>query len=262
MRAILVAQGDIVIPPESYVLGALIKEYRIMNFIPWRILSRLVISKFASHPEFPTWEFNVAPLYQKALTLGNERRNLASLIELIYHTYGDENLGGGSRWGDKTPLNTYHLSEIHKVFPNAFYIHMIRDGRDVVSSYLKSGIYSDLGEACQRWSESIDLARNFAQKIQKSHYIEVRYEALVSDPEPTIKSICKFLGVPYNDEMMKPEVVASLLGDTGRLHHEGVHRPINTDSIGKWKTRLSPERQKEAEILLRHKLIQLEYEKD
>ena len=64
-------------------------------------------------------------------------------------------------WGDKSPKNTYKLDDIHSVFPNAKYIHIIRHGADVVHSFLKSGLRNDLVQTAYKWQRAVNLAQKF-----------------------------------------------------------------------------------------------------
>jgi protein-tyrosine sulfotransferase len=259
LRAILVAHGEFAIPPESYVLGAVIREYYRFNFLPWPILARLIISRFESHSQFPTWELNVQPLYGRLAGLPEKERNLARALDLFYKYYAEKKLPRATRWGDKTPMNTLHLDEIDAVFPNAQYIHMIRDGRDVTASYVSSGLYEDLDAAIQRWLTSVNQAQRLGARVGAERYQEVRYEVLVSQPEETLRIVSRFLGTRYEPAMLNFPEIAGKLGDSDLPHHSSIWRSINPDSIGRWKRRLSRAQQQRVEEGLRDKLVELGY---
>jgi len=57
----------------------------------------------------------------------------SDLLEVVYRTLARKR--GKSRWGDKTPFNTFNMRELIKAFPNAQFIHIVRDGRDVHLSW-------------------------------------------------------------------------------------------------------------------------------
>lgn len=259
LRAILTSHPDLYIPPESYVLGRVIRTYRFFSFLPWPLLSRLVISEFESFRHFYTWEINLVDFYQEALSLPKNQRNLAHLLDKFYQYYGKQKFPAGKRWGDKTPLNTYHTHLIDPLFPQAQYIHIIRDGRDVVASYLKAGLYQNEQEACHRWLNSIKLAQDFGHKVGPARYLEIRYEDLVRQPEPTIQQICTFLTLPYQPHMLTFWQQAHTLGDTQLAHHHNIRNPINEKSIGKWQQTLSPTSQEYIKNQLHPLLIQLKY---
>ena len=99
---------------------------------------------------------------------------------------------GTRRWAEKTPLNIRHLDWIWHHFPKARFIHVIRDGRDTVSSMrthatrrLVDGQWqrvpqdASLESLVLRWQS--DVRRGIARRGDR-RYHEVRYEDLVGDP--------------------------------------------------------------------------------
>ncbi len=262
LRTILMAHGDFIIPPESYVLGNVTREYYRYNFLPWALLARLVISCFESYPQFSTWEIDLHFFYQRVLGFPPAKQSLAQIIEELYLFYGEMMQIKGKRWGDKTPMNTFNLHEINMVFPQAQYIHMLRDGRDVVASYLNTGFYDDLLEAANRWDRSVGLVQTFGDQIGSKRYHEIRYEILIAQPDDTIREVCEFLQIDFRPKMLLFWEEAQHLGDTKLLHHANVHKPISTDSIGKWRTQLSSQQQSNLESQIGLTLQKLGYSSD
>jgi|GEM_PF-799703 len=259
MRALLVAQGEIAIPPESYVLGSAIREFYRYNYLPWQMLARLGLSRFESHPQFHTWEMDMLPVYHLALHFDREQQNFACLIDVLYSNYAKQHQPQARRWGDKTPMNTLYLDEIRQVFPHAQFVHMLRDGRDVVASYLQSGLYDDLPAAARRWLEAIEAASQLGEKQGKDGYLLVRYEDLVNEPLRIVQDTCSFLDIAYRKEMLEFWKRADELGDTYQNHHQKIHSPIKPDSIGSWQRQLSEQQQEQVQRLLDGKLAELGY---
>ena len=165
---------------------------------------------------------------------------------------------GSKIWGDKTPMNTLYLDWIGSVFSNSKFVHIIRDGRDVASSYLKMGRYDTILEAASRWIKSIELAKSFGSKIN-GNYMELRYEDLVTKPEDSIKKVCDFIDISYDSGMLDHTKQVEKLGDTNKQHHSNLSKPISSDSIGKWKNNLSESDQKSITQLLSNHLQRLGY---
>jgi protein-tyrosine sulfotransferase len=259
MRALLVAQGEIAIPPESYVLGSAMHEFYRYSYLPWHLLARLGLSRFESHPQFHTWGLDMLPVYQQALHLEKAQQNFACLIDVLYSAYAKQHQPQAHRWGDKTPMNTLYLEEIRQVFPHAQFIHMLRDGRDVVASYLQSGLYDDLPAAAQRWLQAVEAALQLGEKLGKAGYLLVRYEDLVRTPVQVMQETCAFLGLRYRAELLDFWQQADQLGDSYQEHHQGIHSPIKTDSIGSWRRKLSEAQQEQVQRLLKTKLAELGY---
>src|SRR5690606_31966252 len=147
LRSMLVASNQLSIPPESYVWPRIIRRFSAYSFLPWDILSSMIVGEFESYKEYMTWDVNLYPAHQKARKLRKKDQSLSNVINSIYQTYNIAKSQEGIRWGDKTPINTIYINKILKVFPNAQYIHIERDPLDVVCSYVKAGLYSNYEEA-------------------------------------------------------------------------------------------------------------------
>ena len=136
---------------------------------------------------------------------------------------------------------------------------MIRDGRDVVSSYLAAGRYSTAQEAAQRWLKSVDTARKFGGNIGSERYLEVTYEDLVHNPEAIVRCVCNFLVIDYREEMLHFQKSVGSLGDSRLPHHINLTQPINENSVGKWRSALSDSDRELVEKMLSSKLFELHY---
>jgi hypothetical protein len=250
---------DVAIPPESYVLPAVARKFYRHNYLPWRDLVGLVISAFESHALFYTWGLDLREFYPRALRIGRSEQSLAKLIDLLYSYYAEKKEPGATRWGDKTALNALNLEKLNWVFPHARYVHIVRDGRDVVLSYLEAGIYTDLEDASKRWLRSVERVRAFGGRIGSSRYQEISYEELVRNPEETLKRVCGFLDLTYIPAMLDFWRTTDRLGDGVLPHHENLKRPVTTESIGRWRHGLDPEQQARVKKLLGVKLRELGY---
>jgi len=264
LRALLVGHSAIAVPPESYVLGSIARKWDRLNFLDWEELVKTVIGEFESHPEFHTWQTELWPVYEQLLQLDKEQRSLAIILDTIYRHYATTQSPGATVWGDKTPLNTERIFLIDRVFPGARYIHMLRDGRDAVSSAVKVKMFGGSVEAaCEQWLMRVRNARELGDKIGSTRYMELRYEDLVFDPESAVQWICTFLGVDFEKQMMDHSETFKKMGDTTALdHHASVGLPVNTGSIGKWKERLTPRQIELMKPLLRDELRRTGYNAD
>lgn len=234
MRRILFAHPKICIPPETYVLHKCIQYFQVYNHLPWNILVNLVLATLEYHPKFTAFNLSLRPLAIELQNTPKNRRSLAFILDQFYRYYAREKELQCSLWGDKTPKNTYHLDKIHNVFPKARYIHMIRNGADVVHSYIKSGLRPELHRAAVEWQKTVKLAQSFGD-LHPSQYIEIRYENLVQNPAQITRTICNFLGIQYFEGIEEQtKGIVSLMGDVQEFEHlSNVENQINTRSIGK-----------------------------
>ena len=89
---------------------------------------------------------------------------------------------GKTRWGDKTPGYLIEIDRLRQVFPNAKFIHLIRDARDVSLSLWRKGWFGPhLRNAARHWSESVRTGIEQGRLLPPGSYHEIRYEDLVRD---------------------------------------------------------------------------------
>lgn len=257
LRSVLQRHDDIDIPPESHgsIPNSVKKFYR-YGGLDWQDLVSVVLGEFTSDPYFKVWELDLSATQMRALELPEEDRSLAKIIDLIYRGHIETHKPEASIWGDKTPFNTLRLDWIQKVFPEGKYIHMIRDGRDVVSSMLKSGRYDKINDACRRWNLALDSVVQFEQEAANS-VLSIYYEKFVRDTEMAVRDVCGFLGIEYSDGMLSNSDV--YLGDDHLEHLQNVNKPITDKSVGKWKERLSEEQKRIAIKLMKQNLVKHNY---
>lgn len=159
---------------------------------------------------------------------------------------------GATRWGDKTPLYVRYVPTIRALFPQAKFIHMIRDGRDAtLSAFKKWGhekAYMDHTYLLINWRRNVEAGWQ-AQKLLGADYLEVRYEELVSEAETAVSRICTFLDEPFESTMVDQTGLAQQVGGGIDAHVE-VQKPINRNSIGRWQQEMTRFQQKQANKLI------------
>jgi protein-tyrosine sulfotransferase len=233
VRRLLSEGGQLHIPPESYVMGPVIHRYLWWRYGRWESVVDRVLHAFESHPEFVRFDISLAPLRQQLAGARSPDRSLATIIDAIYRFHADRRGTGSRRWGDKTPLNTFYLPEINGVFPSARFVHVVRDGCDVVHSYIAMGRYRTIESAATRWRSSVRAARRFAAR-NPGTVLEARYEDLVRDPGPTIRTMYDWLGLANAAPMVRLGPELSAPDDVVALpHHARALGPIDADSIGR-----------------------------
>jgi hypothetical protein len=145
----------------------------------------------------------------------------------------------------KTPADIRHLNFLLKLMPNAFYIHITRDGRDVAMSQIakKGSFFSDLKEyrrigfanLLKRWAEWEERIRGLLYR-DGIRVVHVKYEDLIADPARELQRITAFLGVPFEAAMLdygsrKHDYPSWEAGSTDVARNTR----ISGDSAGKWR---------------------------
>jgi Sulfotransferase family len=180
--------------------------------------------------------------------------DLSAGLRAFYRGYAHAR--GKARYGDKTPGHAAQMDVLSRVLPEARFIHIIRDGRDVAAS-LRGLPFApgDGGMAAiaAAWRDTIWRARRAAAQVP--HYAEVRYEELVSEPDRVLRELCGFLELDFVPEMLRAherardrlaEMRSATVGVDGvaRLSDgtEMVARtlkPPDADRVGRWRHSLS-----------------------
>jgi hypothetical protein len=117
---------------------------------------------------------------------------------------------GRTAWVEKTPANLYVIDLIDRTVPGARFVHVVRDGADVVTSLCEvardwGSTYSVDG-ALALWRECIEITAR--ARLRPEHQV-VGYADLVQDPEPVLRSVCEGVGLSYSAAMVEGRATAA-----------------------------------------------------
>jgi hypothetical protein len=149
-----------------------------------------------------------APL-QKYVTENRLLELIGAFADGIFSSFLGENWKA-VRYLDHTPWYCHHLDLLARLYPDAQFIHVIRDGRDVALSLevsWKRGFKwaGDTIESRARiWSDAIEAAGKTGAKLDPTQFIEIRYEQFCQDPIKTLTMLCVFLAEPMVDAVLQP----------------------------------------------------------
>lgn len=151
-------------------------------------------------PEMPTWpDFGIPAANLRREFDRMPTFTVADGFRAFYRLYAER--FGKRRWGDKTPGYVLNIRDIAETLPEAHFIHVIRDGRDVSLS-LRQCWFSpgqDMKILAAHWERHVAEGRR--QGSRCGRYLEVRYEDLVRRPAPVLEKICAFLRLPYASQL-------------------------------------------------------------
>jgi hypothetical protein len=143
---------------------------------------------------------------------------------------------GKARWGDKTPYYVLHMDKLLEWFPDAQFIHLIRDGRDVALSLFARrddfGVYNTYF-AAKYWEQFVNGGRALGRTLPQGTYLEIRYEDILQYQEASVRKVCHFLGEEYSDAVVNFKK-AGQIGKTPLLQ-----QPVQADNAGKWRSQLT-----------------------
>ncbi len=95
-----------------------------------------------------------------------------------------------------------HFDRLLKIWSDAKFIHIVRDGRDVARSCINMNWAGNVWTGSDRWIEVEQLWSKIKDNLESDRYLEVRYETLIARPETTLEDISRFIGTEYNPLML------------------------------------------------------------
>lgn len=236
LRVMLSSHSEIYIPPES-------------DFIPRLFLGRAQVPMtrrkaledirvvLGNRRFFREWKGE--PLDPEAFVEGLADTSAAAFLDALYRAYAAQY--GATRWGDKSPIYTNYVGLLTEIFPQAQIVHLIRDGRDAALSSLsayRDRFYVDVYFAARSWRRRVRASQLAGAALGPARYMEIRYEELTADPEPVLRSVCRFLGESYEPAMREPHRLGrELLRPEGR--HAPVRDPVHPNS-DRWRREMAP----------------------
>jgi hypothetical protein len=267
LRMMLDAHPDLTIPPETHFVPDLIKAAREDDATPESALEAMKSAR-----EWGDFGFSDEFMLERLRALPEVKAGPA--VRVFYDAYTEEQ--GKPRWGEKTPTYVQKMKLIQRAIPEARFVHVIRDGRDVALSVLDRTV-RDLtaGDIAKRWQKKITKAREDKPKLR--HYMEIRYEDLILDTEPVLRSVCEFIELPWDDSLLtyhersadRLKEMARALPAEGRAKelsverrmatHEMTTKPPSADRVARWRTQMTAEQREEFEAIAGELLDQLGY---
>lgn len=175
--------------------------------------------------------------YPQAI-LAHSVNGFSALVNAVFSEYARTR--GKLRWGVKTPHYVVELNRLWHLFPGCRFVHLVRDGRDVALSLRQVSWGSKhIPRVAEDWRWKVTLGRKMGGMIP-GHYLEVRYEDLVRDPEYALRGICEFLGESYDEAMLSYPVTGEqeMPADSLKWHRASVLPPDET-KIFSWKGKMS-----------------------
>ena len=233
LRVMLDRSSEIAIPYESFFVTPLAHRHgrrpKLDNFLD-------DLGRF-----YQLYEWGIAPEdVRSRLHVG---MTTGEAIAAVFEVYAEHE--GKPRWGDKTPLYMEHLPLLERLFPDALWVHLVRDGRDAALSFLElpegfSGkTWAQPRTAAQfaaRWRTEIRAARRLGAHVG-GRYLELRYEDFVAEPERWLQRVCEHASLPWEPRMLEHT-------DTPDVSAMPAHRNIAqppTPGLRDWRNQMSRE---------------------
>jgi hypothetical protein len=246
LRLMLDSHPQLAIPPETHFIP------RLHEAFPDGVVDGPAFAgAVAAERRFGDFGFDEGDL---AARVGAQEVPLPDALRAFYAAYAERH--GKRRWGDKTPGYVSSLGLVRGLLGEARFIHVIRDGRDVaLAASARNG--KRPARCAVVWRKAVLAARDQAAGLDG--YLEVRYEDLVRDTEPTLRRVCELIELDWDPAMLdyhrRADERLRELGDLPgrkiggreataelrRSFYELNSSPPLDSEIGRWRTGLDPD---------------------
>lgn len=161
------------------------------------------------------------------------------------------------RWAIYDPDQVLYVPQVKADLPEALFVHIIRDGRDIALSLKKMegfkplpwnvGSSRDLLPTAAYWEWMVRSGQAHGRRIPED-YIEIRYEDLVSKPHETLATLGRFLDHDLDYDRIQQTGLGRIRETNSSFREEATHSEIKP--MERWKERLTPEQVASLEALV------------
>lgn len=213
LRLMLTCHPDLVVPPEcGFILWLHPKHGE------WTgqqsgdpVAAAHFVDDLLACRKFDTWNLESDTL--NAAITRDLPADYASLCACVVYTYAAAQGRSPRFWGDKNNFHIAHIGDLHRIYPSARFLHITRDGRDVACSYrsvMSQGsesryaprLNTSAEDIAREWTSNIEAAESALATLPSEQRMTMSYEALTSEPGPTLQRICSWLGIPFDTRML------------------------------------------------------------
>jgi hypothetical protein len=225
LRLLLNAHRDLAIPMESLFM---VDYLRAPNAVPLTRIAGMMLDEY----EFGEWGVSLSR---------DKLEGASSVVELIERMHKAYTRHAGKQWwGQKTPRFVRYGAVLKTAWPEAQFLHVVRDARAVVSSLIRSQVHqSNVYFAARRWRNDVSHGLKL-ERDSPGDVLQLKFEDLVTDPEPLLRGVCDFLKVGYDDGMLRDRKSE---GEEYGTYYEEIHfhtaGPPDPDRIDAWRSHLN-----------------------
>lgn len=272
LRLMLDSHSQLAIPPETGFVPGCAR----LNGRGDRLRERFIHWITEYPPHAPGWaDFGVSVQQLRGELESIDAFTVTAGLRAFYRLYALRL--GKSRWGEKTPGYALEMREVAHVLPEAHFIHVIRDGRDVALSWRQTWFSpgGSMRTLARTWRAWIRRAREQSRLVP--HYLEVRYERLVTDAEAVVRDVAAFVDLPFEPGMLDfhlrsrarleehgPRIRRDgqlIVSREMRLHQlQGTTRTLDSSRVGAWRSAMDERERNDFSRAAGDLLLELGYE--
>ena len=175
--------------------------------------------------------------------------DVSVVIAALYQACAEQLENPGARWGDKKPQHWQFVDGLTRWYPDAQFIHICRDPRDVIASIEQHlsdqvkgrGLLPAHIISAWHWNYVIKQMQRASERLPETRFTQVRYEDLMADTESELRRLCGFLEVPFMEQMTQFQDQAKdkrVQGHQDDGLHVNTAKEVTTKRIGRYQDTL------------------------
>jgi hypothetical protein len=240
------AHPRIAVPPESHFVVGLGRRYA-------RRFDARATEALLRHGWFINWGLDRAEV-ERAIARARVS-DFAGLMRVVFSLYAETH--GKSRWGDKTPWYISYIDLLGEMFPDASFVHLVRDGREVAVSIVEQEWGPDSPAAAAfNWRKRVSDGLAAGGRLGPGRYYQLRLEDLVRSPDAELTKLCAFLKEEFEPQML--DYHSGLAGVELDPAHPHLRLPP-TEGLRDWTATTTPAERVAIESICAPLLEQLGY---
>ena len=256
LQQMLDAHPAIAIAPETHFIRRFWLQRETYGDLTQDHNYQKLINDIIAIPEFSEMELNSHEFSEAVWQI---KRDYSSIFHLLLKQFAG--LRQVQIVGEKTPNHLLYMQTLQAFFPDARFIHIVRDPRAVVNSWRtvpwSTGSIQGDAKVWRRYMRTAQQTPPAGQTLFTLHY-----EHLVSKPEECLRNICQFLNLEFEPAMLNYYQQETALVNVSREPwKKNAVKPVSESSLNRWQTDLSAQTIAEIEAIVYPDMQQLGYQR-
>lgn len=195
-----------------------------------------LVDEIRAHERIALWD---AALDRTALLEDLPLGDYGAIVTRFHGEYARTK--GKPHWANVDIATLDNMDLVNSWFANARFLHIIRDGRDVALSHQTMPYGAgNIAECARAWADRTTTNVKMGRILGPRRHMTIRFEDLVLDTQASLERICDFLGVPFDDSMLRyGDMVKEKIPENRRWLWPSISRPPQESKVGQWRQHMT-----------------------